>query len=164
MKIYTTITLSAVREVAADLGFVLDRAEDDGVRVQGKNKGKRVLNVVLAMDYSKPLMDGYRTRRFQAARPSSHAMGAYKDGFHRLRTPCWHGYWHFFHNIFKLDPDATFITLIDRWDGLEDFLNRAEASGNINVGSKAEPLNMNERCECEATGDYILPTRAGAMA
>jgi hypothetical protein len=145
MKLYMepTTTIEDLHRLAWELDVTLYQATVGTIRSRGKFAGKR--------EFSFLLRPG-KTDRFRLIRDDSYT----KSGRRRIWAVCWHGHWHFMRRVFALDPSATFKTAIDTWAGLDDFLARAEHSGQRNIGSIMYPSQYREACDCAESGDFVL--------
>lgn len=83
---------------------------------------------------------------------------AYSERLGRNRlvnAVCWHGHYRFLSELFLRHPNARVISAFDTWRNAEDFANRAESSGQRNIGAPIAPMQMREACLCSENGDYI---------
>lgn len=139
------VPTEALERVADSLGITLYEVREGEIRSRGKYAGKREIRFML-----RPLSG---SDNFRLIRETPYTA----SGQRRVWAVCWHGHWHFMHDVFKLDPSATFVTAVDTWAGLEDFLARAEDSAYRNIGSMAYPSTYGESCDCSGwhvhTGD-----------
>lgn len=165
MQLYVnpSVTMDTLEHIARDMGIAIDLRQsgnsgDNGIAQRGRYKGRRRLRFHLRPITGGPKVPGTKSKRWQKVvdNPFGGGMGARNDGRRNVHAICWHGFWEFMMRVFDYDPDATFITAIDRWDGLDDFLARAQQSGTRNVGSIMYPAYANEACDCVENGGYIL--------
>jgi hypothetical protein len=161
MKLYVNpdVTLDTLRHIADDMGLQIYYPEaDEGVMKAGKNKGCRRLNFTIRPIAGRPFAEGTKSKQWQKvnAAPHQSGMGWRKDGRRNVHAVCFHGHWHFMKRVFDLDPAAKFVTGLDTWDGLDDFMERAEHSGMRNMGSMMYPEQYREQCDCDLNGGYIL--------
>ena len=70
----------------------------------------------------------------------------------RIAAVCWHGFRDYFRAVFEIVPTAKFTTVLDTWDGSEDFEDRFVASGYKNWGSMYAPMYACEACRCPDRG------------
>lgn len=133
-----TVGLSNIRGVAESLGIELYNCQYKGFVTSGRHSGNERYTLSL-----RPL--GERFRRYNRA-------PYLKSGERKAWAVCWHGHWHFMREIYRLDRNACFITSrIGKfnYDGLDEFLENADASGDANVGSQIYPMDMRDACHCE---------------
>jgi hypothetical protein len=161
MKLYVNpdVTLDTLRHIADDMGLQIYYPEaDEGVMKAGKNKGCRRLNFTLRPITGRPFAEGTKSKQWQKVNnaPFQSGMGWRNDGRRNVHAVCFHGHWHFMKRVFDLDPRAKFVTGLDTWDGIDDFMQRAEASGMRNMGSIVYPEQYREQCDCDLNGGYIL--------
>ena len=66
----------------------------------------------------------------------------------KLASACWHVHRDLMMLIFDRHPDAILVTALARYEGRDDFYNKFEATGNVNIGSQFQPITMQDACEC----------------
>ena len=156
MRLYAdpSITQDTLDSIASELGITVSEYSWLGQRVRGKFKGKAAHKLLLRPDRSSGAAP--RDQRFRLIRDNPYANSG--DGRRAVWAVCWHGHFNFMAKVFELDPTATFQTGFDTWAGQDDFFARAPASGTRNIGSMMYPLNYNGACDCDMTGDYIIPS------
>lgn len=78
----------------------------------------------------------------------------------RIHALCWHGYRKLFRRIFELCPDAQIITALARRCGIKSGKYTAStfeadfpATGLLNIGCQAMPVQAREACFCSDTFD-----------
>lgn len=140
MKLYTDrLDLPDLERIASDMGITLYGAEDRGVKARGKNKGKRELSFLL-----RPLTDDWRMFRLRDD----------GEGMKRVWAVSWPGHYEFMRRLFgvnmvgpsllRTDPNARLVSAIAEYDGREEFLRKAPATGAKNIGSMVNPLLYRE--------------------
>ena len=154
MKLYAdpSVTRDELDRIASELDIMVYEYDTLGHRVRGKYKGKTAHKFMLRPDRSSGVNP--RDQRFRLIRDNPYG----RDGRRAVWAVCWHGHFNFMANVFELDPTATFQTGFDTWAGQDDFFERAPHSGTRNIGSMMIPLSYQGACDCDLTGDYILPS------
>lgn len=66
----------------------------------------------------------------------------------RISAACWHAHRDLMRNIFKANPDARLKTMLADYKGKQDFENKFQETGYVNVGSYFNPLEACNACEC----------------
>lgn len=66
----------------------------------------------------------------------------------RLTAACWHAHRDVMKELFQRYPEARLKSGFASYDGQDDFLERVEDTGGINVGSAAYPVQVRESCDC----------------
>ncbi len=69
----------------------------------------------------------------------------------KIAAVCYHGYTAFMQRVFDTNPDATIISVKQRFDGQRDFQMNACGVGEQNAGSYASPVSYSEACACEGS-------------
>lgn len=163
MRLYadpSLVTKDALDKIASGLSMQVYDYDFGGVRTRGKYAGKAMHKFVIRpndMSGAKP-----QDQRFRLIRDNPYATSG--NGRRAAWAICWHGHWFFIREVMRLDPNAIFKTGVDIWDGLDDFLVRAEGSGMRDIGSPMSPLFYNKACNCVKRGDNILPIESGHPA
>ena len=139
------VPLAELEAVADSMGMQLYDFADNGVGQRGKYAGRARYKFVL-----RPLHGGSPDARYRAVRDNPYGV----SGERRIWAICWHGHRDFMRAVFRLDPDATFKTSVDTWDGSDDFEARHEFSGHRNIGSMMAPQSYADACHCPA--GYII--------
>ena len=67
----------------------------------------------------------------------------------RVCAACWHVHRDILDNLFGYCPTCRVKTAIADYRGVDDFLLSFPATGNVNVGSRADPLYFKDACNCE---------------
>lgn len=67
----------------------------------------------------------------------------------RVAAVCWHGHYDFFENLFLEHPDARIETMIETYDGIDEFYAKAPGTFYTNVGSQMFPAYAGESCKCD---------------
>ncbi len=62
---------------------------------------------------------------------------------------CYHGHAAFMQRVFDINPDATIISAMERFDGVQDFREKACDVGDQNVGSSYQPAYFSTACKCD---------------
>jgi hypothetical protein len=154
MRLYAdpSVTRDVLDSIASELDIQVYEYDELGHRVRGKFSGKTAHKFLL-----RPVHNGRppREQRFRKINDAPYGGG---DGRRAAFAVCWHGHFFFMAKVFEHDPSATFQTGFDTWAGQDDFFERAPASGTRNVGSIMHPLSYQGACDCDMTGDYIIPT------
>ncbi len=77
-------------------------------------------------------------------------------GTRKVWAVCWHGYRDFFIEVYKVNEDSIIDTMFAKYNSLEHFYYTYPETGNINVGSKMNPIPHNKACQCyPRTGDIM---------
>lgn len=107
-----------------------------------------------------PVPDGFATstRLYPAASKRwqrlSLGWSRNKDGSRRkVVAVCWHGHYRFMSEVFARFPNARIVTGHATYNGRVDFKLKAEATGDVNRGSRIEPVAFRDACTCEDPGD-----------
>lgn len=66
----------------------------------------------------------------------------------RLRAACWHAYRDVLAELFDRYPDATVRTALATYRGNDGFHRDYPATGDVNIGSRMDPVTMPELCDC----------------
>ncbi len=66
----------------------------------------------------------------------------------KVAAVCWHGHYDFMAMLFKYEPDAILISMIERYDGKQAFHKLARQTGYQNIGNEVHPLMLKEACTC----------------
>lgn len=66
----------------------------------------------------------------------------------RMAAACWHAHRDVLAELFNQVPDATVRTALATYRGRDGFLDWFELTGATNIGSIAEPMRMDEACDC----------------
>ena len=66
----------------------------------------------------------------------------------RVAAACWHAHRDVMRAIFETAPDAILVTALARYEGAADFADKFEATGDTNIGSAFNPLEMRYACDC----------------
>jgi hypothetical protein len=67
----------------------------------------------------------------------------------RMAAACWHAHRDVLRELFEQYPDATVRTALATYKGKGGFEDWFEMTGATNIGSIAEPLRMDEACDCK---------------
>lgn len=70
----------------------------------------------------------------------------------KVNAVCWHGFRDFFRAVYRIEPNARFVTAVDTWSGSADFEARFRASGYRNVGTLTYPVQAIDNCTCPDSG------------
>jgi hypothetical protein len=70
----------------------------------------------------------------------------------RVHAVCWHGFRDFFRAVYRVTPNAKFITAMDTWQNAQDFEARFRETGHKNIGSQMCPMAAAEACRCPESG------------
>jgi len=112
---------------------------DDGIRTEMRRDGRYSHRVALTTrDSSQP-----GARRSWSGR--------------RSRATCWHAYRDVLAVVMMRDPAAAIRTGMATYNGAANFLELFPATGEVNVGSMAQPAILADLCACEADGGRDLP-------
>ena len=63
---------------------------------------------------------------------------------------CWHVHYDIMDDIFGLNEDARIQTAMATYRGVNDFTNKADEVGEINVGSRVNPISFIDTCDCDS--------------
>ena len=66
----------------------------------------------------------------------------------RVWAVCYHGHAAFMQRVFDINPEATLISMMERFNGRADFQDKACAVANHNVGSAYQPADFGNACKC----------------
>ena len=107
-------------------------------------------NVIIDyIDSRRTRSDGRVTYRLKLRVADSRGDGA-RASWSGRRTPslCWHGFRDVIRAIFAVDPNATILTAMARYEGSEGFESTYPATAYKNIGSMMQPVTMPELCDC----------------
>ena len=68
---------------------------------------------------------------------------------------CWHGHKAFYDEVFKINPGATIITAIARYNGEQNYQETFGATGDKNIGSMMEPCAYRDACDYDTHRMYV---------
>lgn len=139
MNLYTHLSVNDLTDICDDLKIELYDVNDDGERVRGKFRGFRLLRFRIVPQTGSDIFRKMNQQPFSNSGKRR-----------RVHAVCWHGHYAFMRTVLELDPTAVFVTGIDRWEGLRDFMERAWASADRNIGSIMYPDAYRDACNCEA--------------
>lgn len=133
MQLFTNLSRDRLEAIGKDLDVDLYGLDGGALRVRGKNKGRTEWKFVLR----------------PATRETWRRVSAgYGTAGRRVWAVCWHGHYAFMYRVLQADPGARFVTAFDTWDGLEDFLERADDSQFRNIGPQIAPVSYGHACLC----------------
>ena len=66
----------------------------------------------------------------------------------RIAACCWHGHRDIMLAVFAKNPDARVKTALADYKGMADFADKYPATGCTNIGSQANPLDIEDACNC----------------
>jgi len=168
MKLYadgTKVTMFTLHDIATELGIQVYDYDHLGHRVRGKYAGRDAYKFVLRPPYhGKNAAKPTREQKYRLIKDKLWNDGGKGDGRRAAWAVCWHGHWEFMMGVFDHDPNAIFVTRESTWDGVEDFLARAEASGTRNIGSQIMQASYNSQCNCDLNGGYLIRTHRNPVA
>jgi hypothetical protein len=139
MKLYSHLSRAELDDICDGLKMELYDYSDDGLRRAGKFAGFTLHKFRIV-----PLRGSDIFRKLNQQPWSG------SDKRRRTFAVCWHGHYAFMRTVLELDPTAVFVTSVDRWAGLADFMRRAWASADKNIGSIMYPDLYRNACNCEA--------------
>lgn len=67
----------------------------------------------------------------------------------RLAKACWHAHRDVMQKLFDNYPNAELHSAFAKYQGLAGFTQDFPSTGWRNIGSMAQPLNMQDACECD---------------
>lgn len=144
MKVWTTLSSSDIREIAAEVGV---RIHADDISKDG-----RAWNFRLALDTSIPKKEsGYKYQRTSAS--------MFHEG-RRVAAVCWHGHRDFMRAIFARDPDARIKSHFADYRGARDFEDSFPSTAHRNVGSLMYPMFAKDVCTC-SWGEWGVDSSVG---
>lgn len=83
----------------------------------------------------------------------SHGTGSRRSANgRRMPSACWHAYRDVIHAVLAEYEGARVDTVLDKYHGMTEFLQRYPSTADRNIGSEFSPAYMPDLCEC---GDSI---------
>jgi hypothetical protein len=80
----------------------------------------------------------------------SHGPGARRSqSGRRMRAACWHAWRDTLRELFEQYPDVTVRTALATYKGRDGFEDWFQITGAVNIGSIAEPMRMDDACDCK---------------
>jgi hypothetical protein len=132
----TNITRDQLQKAANDIGVKVD--------IESLNKKNDRFRVKVSPgDYK----DDDGNRKYQRISASPFQKGR------KVHAVCWHGFRDFFRACFEQEPNAVFKTMLDTWNGSQDFESRYRLSGRRNIGTQMKPVAMCQACACPDSGE-----------
>lgn len=96
-----------------------------------------------------PERDGRAVSFTLTVRTSKGPAGRRSNEGRKICACCWHGHRDVMVAIFGAHPDARLKTALADYRGQEDFENKFEDTGYVNVGTQCNPLRADHSCGCE---------------
>ena len=132
MKLFSEcIVLTELHDLATSLGMELyefDYLPGEQPRTRGKYVGHNAYKFTL-----RPLHNeqGDKVRKYTLS---------FEGKARKVWAVSWQGHYDFMNGLFNLDPNAVLVTSLATYDGLGGFLEKADRTGDLNIGSIMQPL------------------------
>ena len=144
MKVWTALSRNDIEQIAESVGVTIYEHRDVGKAQQFQLR---------PLDERR---DGVKKYQRRSASPF--------DTERKVHAVCWHGHRDFMRALLDRDPDARIKSgrygNLD-WRGWQDFEDRFEMSGYIDIGAPIMPVQMREACFCiEGAWDIDLDNRS----
>lgn len=124
------VTREQVQEAADNVRI---RVSHEGIRPEGRR-------------WRLVLVPGVE-RQWQRTSPSMAGRGR------RVNAACWHGYYAFMRELYRLAPDAVIRSTMATYRSADELEDTAWQSETRNVGSQVAPVPYSEACQCDQSMD-----------
>lgn len=139
MRIYGVSDV-ALAGIAFELGFKLKDPRVGGVKVAYVDFTLRMATPSPQTKHERVVEEGRRSFRSKSLHMGRERWAG--------GAVCWHGHKRFLEKALEINPDLRFKSRLWRFNGIKEFEQNVDATGMVNVGSQAYPVQARECCDC----------------